>query len=120
MVKYSTFLSLFLITTVAFIFFIVFYVNGFFSLMQQTTVHRSAEADPSEVFQTIFSLKIIISIALAALGSFVIRILGIVIVAKSETITENEKVFWIIGFAMMTFITSIIFLILAKSKKLLE
>ncbi len=95
----------------------VFYVNGFFSLMQQTMVHHSVDSDPLQVFQTIFSLKVIISIAIAALGSFVIRILGIVIVAKSETVTENEKVFWIIGFALMTFVTAIIFLILAKSKK---
>jgi len=85
--------------------------------MQQTMIHRTVDPDPLQVFQTIFSIKLIISIAVAALGSFVIRILGIVIVAKSDAVSENEKVFWIIGFALMTFITSIIFLILARSKK---
>jgi len=44
------------------------------------------------------------------------RIMGIVAVAKSKTVADGEKALWIVGFALMSFITSIIFLIMAKGK----
>ena len=48
------------------------------------------------------------------------RILGIVHVARTKIISDGEKALWIVGFVILGFITAIVFLVMAKSRKLVE
>ena len=54
------------------------------------------------------------------LSSLAYRILGIVYVAKSKTVSDGEKALWIVGFIIMGFITGIVFLVMAKGRKFVE
>ena len=114
MIKYNTFLALFIISVIAFIVFMSFYVSSIFSLM----LHAQEYSDDHsfEILKSIFSLPVIISLIVLALSSLAIRIMGIVTVAKSNTVSDGEKALWIIGFVLLSFITSIVFLVMAKSK----
>ena len=77
-------------------------------------------ANPFEVLSTIFNPAVVISLIVLVVSSLACRILGVVAVAKSKTVTDGEKAFWIIGFVLMSFITSIVFLIMAKGKGFME
>jgi cell division protein FtsL len=118
MSRYNTFLTLFIVATLAFISFFIFYLQGIFSVMLH--VQDYAENNPFEVFSTIFSPGVISSAIIAGVTSLTNRILGIVWVAKCKTIADGEKALWIVGFILMSFITSIVFLIIAKGKKIVE
>ena len=76
--------------------------------------------DPFEILSTIFSPPAILSIVIAVITSLINRILGIVSVAKSKTVSDGEKVLWVLGFVFMSFVTSIVFLIMAKGKQFVE
>ena len=115
MIKYNTFLFLFILTIIAFCVFMGFYIKGIFSVVLQA--QDNPHANPFEVLSTIFSPAVVISLIILVVSSLICRIMGIVAVAKSKTITDGEKAFWIIGFILMGFITSIIFLIMAKGKQ---
>lgn len=116
--KYNTFLLLFIISTVAVIVFMVFYFQGIFTLVVHATEH--GETGPLEALSTIFSPAVIISFAVAAGASLINRILAIVMIAKNKIVSDGEKVLWILGFVFMSFIASVVFLIMAKGKKFVE
>jgi len=118
MVKYNTFLFLFILTILAFMVFMGFYIKGIFSVVIQT--QDNPHANPFEVLSTIFNPAVVISLIVLVVSSLACRILGVVAVAKSKTVTDGEKAFWIIGFVLMSFITSIVFLIMAKGKGFME
>jgi hypothetical protein len=114
MIRYNTFLSLFIISGIAFIVFMAFYMHSIFSVI----LHEREYSDqhPFEIFKYIFSVQVIISLIVFALGNLACRIMGIVTVAKSNTVSDGEKAIWIIGFVLLSFITSIVFLVMAKGK----
>jgi hypothetical protein len=58
----------------------------------------------------------IISLIVFGISNLACRIMGIVAVAKSKTVSDGEKALWIIGFVLLSFITSIVFLIMAKGR----
>jgi len=118
MSRYNGFLTAFIIAFIATMFFFVFYMRAFFILF--TNAHTFANPAPNEFFSTLFSPAVIISFIIMAIAGLLYRILGIVYVAKNKTIADGEKVLWVLGFLMMGFVTGIIFLILAKGKKLAE
>jgi hypothetical protein len=90
-----------------------FYISSIFSLM----VHEHEYSGyPFEILKEIFSVSVMIGLVVLALSSLAVRIMGIVAVAKSNTISDGEKALWIIGFVLLSFITSIVFLVMAKGK----
>src|ERR1700759_2025305 len=109
MIKYNTFLSLFIISVITLIVFIAFYMHSIFSVI--THQQEYSDQNPLEVFKYLFSVPVIISLTLFALSSLTCRIMGIVAIAKS-TVSDGEKALWIIGFVLLSFITSIVFLVM--------
>ena len=118
MSKYNSFLTIFIISVVAMIVFIVFYFQSFFGLVSAFDQHE--EPNPIGVFSTLFSPPVIISGLVFALSSLAFRIQGIVYVARNKNAGDGEKALWIIGFIMMGFVTAIVFLIMAKGRKFVE
>ncbi len=118
MTKYNTFLLVFIISLVALIFFIIVYLNAVFSFV--VNVHDYGEPNPFQIISTLFSPSIIISGIILGISSLVYRVLGIVYVARSKTVTDGEKALWIIGFIIMGFVTAIVFLIMAKGRKFVD
>jgi uncharacterized membrane protein len=118
MSKYNTFLTVFIISIVALIFFLVFYLNAVFALV--VDAHEYENMDAFEALSTILSPSVLVSGLLLGLSSLVYRILGIVHVARSKTVADGEKALWIIGFIIMGFVTAIVFLIMAKGRKFVE
>lgn len=117
MIKYNTFLTLFIISVIAFIVFMAFYMSSIFSLV----LHAQQYPDyPFEIFKNIFSIPVIISVIVLIVSSLIIRIMGIVAVAKNNTVSDGEKALWIIGFVLLSFITSICFLVMARGKGFAE
>ncbi len=123
MTKYNTFLACFIIATVAFICFFVFYINGIFSIVS-TAIHYDEQPGSYHsalaYFNAIFTPQLIISLILFGITSLTCKILGIVYVAKNNLVGSGEKALWIIGFVIMGFITSIVFLVMAKGKKFVD
>lgn len=117
MSKYNTFLFVFIISIIAFIVFMAFYLNAVFSFAFHGNEYRR---DGFEIFATIFNPTVIFSGIVLAASSLAYRIIGIVYVAKSKTVNDGEKALWIIGFIMMGFITAIVFLVMAKGRKFVE
>jgi hypothetical protein len=118
MSKYNTFLAFFILTVAAFIFFMVFYLNGIFAFVVHANEYENA--NPMDVLSKIFNPSAIISCIILGISSLIYRILGIVYVAKNKMVSDGEKALWIIGFIIMGFITGIIFLIMAKGKKFVD
>ncbi len=90
------------------IFSIVLHVQGY------------SDHDPFEILKNIFSIPVIISFSVLVLSNLANRIMGIVAVAKNNTVSDGEKTLWIVGFVLLSFITSIVFLIMAKGKGFAE
>jgi type III secretory pathway component EscV len=44
--------------------------------------------------------------------------MAIICIAKNKVITGGEKALWIVGFIIFGFVTGIVFLVLAKGRKL--
>jgi len=120
MKKYNIFLTVFIISIAALIFFLVFYIHAIFNLVY--TLHDLNGEDPNPVLilSTLFNPAVLISGIILAMTSLLYRIIGIVHVARSKTVSDGEKAFWIIGFVIMGFVTAIVFLIMAKGKKFVE
>ncbi len=118
MSKYNTFLTVFIISIIAAIVFMVFYLNAFFGFAFNTYEH--GDPNPFEMIFTIFSPPVIISGIVLAASSLAYRILGIVYVAKSKTVSDGEKALWIVGFILMGFVTAIVFLVMAKGRKFVD
>lgn len=115
--RYTTFLLFFIISTLAFIVFMVVYLQAVFNMMTVLSNDISSHANPFFVFGILFTPAVIISGILQLVASLVYRILGIVYVAKNKTISDGEKALWIVGFILMGFITAIVFLVMAKGRK---
>lgn len=118
--KYNTFLTLFIISIVALIVFLVFYIQAIFGLILTFDELAGNKPSPFLVITTLFNPGVIISGIILAITSLAYRIVGIVHVARNKTVSDGEKVLWVIGFFFMGFITAIVFLIMAKGKKLVE
>ncbi|MBC7866336.1 MAG: hypothetical protein H7X88_02270 [Gloeobacteraceae cyanobacterium ES-bin-316] len=118
MTRYNAFLTLFILSTISFFVCMGFYIQGIFSfVMRASATHDN---DPLRMFSAILSPPLIVAFAVAAISSLACRITGIVMVMKNKTVSDGEKAIWIVGFVVMYFITSIVFLVLAKSRKYLE
>ncbi len=118
--KYNTFLTVFIISAVALIFFMVFYIQGIFGLVANMDELKGEDPNPFLILNTIFSPAVIISAIVLGFSSLAYRILGIVHVARNKTVKDGEKALWIVGFIIMGFITGIVFLVMAKGKKFVE
>jgi hypothetical protein len=118
--KYNTFLTVFIISAIALIVFLVFYMQGIFGFVRNMAESGGEEPNPFLIFNTIFSPQVIISAIVMGLSGLVFRVLGIVYVAKNKTVKDGEKALWIVGFILMGFITGIVFLVMAKGRKFVE
>lgn len=118
MSKYNSFLFVFIISVLALIFFLVFYIKGIFEFAFHADDY--AHTNPLEIFMTIFSPAVIVWGIVMGITSLLYRILGIVYVARSKTVSDGEKALWIIGFVLMGFITGIVFLIMAKGRNFVD
>jgi len=116
--KYAVFLTLFIISVIACCFLIGFYIKAILSVVVLT--HDNPKPDPFEILSTIFSPALIFSLVIAVVASLINRIIGVVAVVKSKAVSDGEKVVWVLGFVFMSFITSIVFLIMARGKKFME
>jgi hypothetical protein len=120
MTKYNTFLLLFIASVIALIVFLVFYLQAIFGFALNFDEFDKQHPNPIEFIARIFNPAVIISLALLAFSSLAYRVLGIVHVARSKTVSDGEKALWIIGFVIMGFITAIVFLVMAKGRKFVE
>lgn len=82
MKKYYAFLSLFIVTTISFVVFLVFYLKAFFLFFLNTK--DGFDPNPSHLFEAIFTPTIIISLVVAGITSLACRIMGVVMVAKTK------------------------------------
>lgn len=120
MTKYNAFLFVFIASFIAMIVFLVFYVQAIFGFALNFDELDSQHPNPLEFIARIFNPAVIISGAVMAFTSLAYRILGIVHVARSKTVSDGEKALWIIGFIIMGFVTAIVFLVMAKGRKFVE
>lgn len=116
--KYNTFLWVFIISAISGIAFLTFYMQAVFSVIR-LSVHNS-DPDPFAVFANLLSPSVLLSLLVAAVTGLAYRIMGIVCVAKNKAVSDGEKALWIIGFIIMGFITGIVFLVMAKGRKLVK
>jgi len=120
MTKYNTFLTVFIVSIIALIFFLVFYIQGIFELVYTIDDLKGDEPSPFLILNTLFNPAVLISAIILGISSLVYRVLGIVYVARNKTVNDGEKALWIIGFIIMGFITGIVFLIMAKGRKFVD
>lgn len=116
--KYKAFLLTFIVSVVAGITFLVFYIKAIFSFTR--SAYNGYEPDPYTILENIFSPGVIISFIIAALAGLAYRIMAIVWISKNKVASGNEKALWIVGFILLGFVTAIVFLVLAKSRRLTE
>jgi len=120
MTKYNAFLTVFIVSVIALIFFMIFYFQAIFGFAITIEEHEKYGMNPVSVLSSIFTPEVIISGALMIFSSLLYRIMGIVHVARNKNVSDGEKALWIVGFIIMGFVTAIVFLILAKGKKFVE
>ncbi|HMK04217.1 MAG TPA: hypothetical protein VK489_08500 [Ferruginibacter sp.] len=118
MSKYNTFLAIFIISFISMIVFLIVYLQAVFGFAFHADEYT--RHNPLEVLSTIFSPAVVASGIIMGVSSLIYRVLGIVYVAKSKTVSDGEKALWIIGFIIMGFITGIVFLVMAKGRKFTE
>ena len=119
MTKYNAFLTVFIISVVALIAFLIFYFSAIFGFA--FNVHEYGyQENPMRILSSIFTPEVIISGFAMAISSLLYRIMGIVYVARTKTVSDGEKALWIIGFIIMGFVTAIVFLIMAKGRKFVD
>lgn len=118
--KYNGFLTVFIISIIAGICFLFFYIQAIFGFAINVSEFDGHDVNPLGIFAMIFTPQVIISGVILALSSLVYRVLGIVHVARSKTVTDGEKALWIVGFIIMGFVAAIVFLVMAKGKKFVE
>lgn len=118
--KYNTFLAVFIISAVALIVFLVFYIQAILGLVFTLEELHGDEPSPFLILNTIFNPTVIISGIILGVSSLLYRVLGIVHVARSKTVSDGEKALWIVGFIIMGFVTAIVFLIMAKGRKFVD
>lgn len=120
MTKYNTFLTVFIFTIVAMVLFTIFYMQAIFGFVYhaQQMAMDHYQPNPFSIFSRIFTPGVVITFIVMMLCSLTYRILGIVHVARTKTISDGEKALWIVGFILMGFIAGIVFLVMAKGKKM--
>lgn len=118
MTKYNLFFILLLVSILAFIFFMGFAAREIFTYIMQAKENQAP--NQAEVWKFLLSPPLIISFLTAVVTNFAYRVWGIVMVIKNKTVSDVEKAIWIIGFIVMSFITAVVFLIMAKSRKFSE
>lgn len=116
--KYNTFLWVFIMSVLAGVVFLIFYIQAIFSVV--TVSMHQREPNPFVIIGSMFNPAVLLSLLVAIAAGLAYRIMGIVSVAKNKTVTDGEKAVWIIGFIFLGFITGIIFLVLAKGKKMVK
>lgn len=120
MSKYNSFLALFIISAVACIILLAVNFNNILSFIIRMEENENAEPSLREIVYTFFNPGFLISVIIFGISNLVYRVLGIVYVAQSKTVSDGEKALWIIGFIVMGFITAIVFLVMAKGRKFTE
>jgi hypothetical protein len=120
MTKYNTFLVLFILSIASLIVFMLFYLQAIFGFAFSVADHEPPGTNAISVLADIFTPGVIVSGGIMALTSLLYRVLGIVRVAKSKTVSDGEKALWIVGFVIMGFITAIVFLVMAKGKQFVD
>ncbi len=120
MTKYNTFLFIFIVSVIAMIVFLVFYLQVIFGFAMSMNEFEAHNPNPFDFIGRIFTPPVIISGMILGFSSLAYRILGIVHVAKNKTVGDGEKALWIVGFIIMGFITAIVFLVMAKGRKFVE
>lgn len=78
------------------------------------------DPNPSFIFDNLFSSGNITSLIVLSISSLANKIIGIIIVLKNKIIGSTEKVLWVMGFILFSFITNIVFMALKDSNKLLD
>lgn len=116
--KLRIFLFTFIVSIAASIVFLIFYIKAIYSLSM--AAYDGYEPDSTNFFSYIMTPEIIISFLLMVFAALAYRIMAIVWVARNKIISGGEKAIWIIGFIMLGFVTAIVFLLLAKSRQLVE
>ena len=86
--------------------------------MHQTYIY-TGNTNPFDFLANIFTTEVIVSFIVTVATSLAYRIMAIVWIAKNKIITGGEKALWIVGFILVGFVTAIVFLVLAKSRKLI-
>jgi hypothetical protein len=118
--KYNAFLTVFIVSVVALIAFLIFYFSAIFGFAFNVHEYDSIDQNPIRILSSIFTPEVIISGFAMAISSLLYRIMGIVYVARNKTVSDGEKALWIIGFIIMGFVTAIVFLIMAKGRKFVD
>jgi len=98
--------------------FFIFYIQAIVSLAGKA--YKGYDPDPFTLFGTIFTPAVIISFILMVVAGLLYRIMAIVWIASNKIINSSEKALWIVGFLLLGFVTAIVFLVLAKSRRLVE
>lgn len=118
MLSYKTFLTFFIIAILAMIVFVVLYIQTIFGFaISVSEANTGPEPGLLQAISAIFTPAVVIAGLVLAISNLTYRIIGIVAVTKNKLIGDGEKALWIIGFVIMGFITAIVFLAMAKSKK---
>ena len=120
MTKYNTFLFIFIVSVIAMIVFLVFYMQAIFGFAMNMNEFDGRHQNPVNFFSRIFTPQVIISAMMMGFSSLAYRILGIVYVARNKTVKDGEKALWIVGFIIMGFVTAIVFLVMARGRKFVE
>ncbi len=120
MSKYNLFLTLFILSVVSVITFFIFYFRAIMGVAFPMQGGSGFEHDPGSVFRQIFSIEVIISFIVMVISSLVYRIVGIVLVVRNTTVSDGERALWIVGFIFLGFVTSIVFLLMAKGRKYVD
>jgi magnesium-transporting ATPase (P-type) len=116
--KLHTFIWVFILSVLSSVVFMVFYLKAIFSFVHHADMYEHT-TDPFAFFANIFTPQVIISLIIMIITSLAYRIMGIVWIAKNNIISGGEKALWIVGFIILGFVTAIVFLALAKSRKLI-
>lgn len=116
--KFNTFIWVFILSILSAVVFMVFYLKAIFSFVHTADMYEHS-TDPFAFFANIFTPEVIISFIVMVIASLAYRIMAIVWIAKNNVITGGEKALWIVGFIILGFVTAIVFLVLAKSRKLI-
>jgi hypothetical protein len=120
MIRYNTFLLVFIISIITAITSAIFYFQSIFKFIKQVEYQDKNIISPFEMLSTIFTPQLLITVAIAAAAGLTYRIYAIVSITRNKTISDGEKALWIVGFILIGFVTAIVYLALAKGKKLAE
>lgn len=116
--KYNIFLWIFILSIVSAVILMVFYFKAIFSFVHHAEMYEG-NPNPFAFLANIFTPEVIISLVLTIATGLAYRIMAIVWIAKNKVISGGEKALWIVGYILLGFVTAIVFLILAKSRKLI-